>query len=85
LFLPSPDLLFGIFLGVIGHLWQQGRIVEELQHSSRAWHHSVRALALHTTRSTLVLIFIEYSAFGGLWSSIGAFCSSSYYIIGSIC
>jgi hypothetical protein len=38
LFFPSPDLLFGIFLEVIGHLWHQGRIVEELQHSSRTWH-----------------------------------------------
>ena len=30
LFLPSPNLLFGIFLEVIGHFWQKGRIVEEL-------------------------------------------------------
>jgi hypothetical protein len=47
LFLPSPDLLFGIFLEVIGHLWHQGRIVEELQLSNRAWHlPAVRGLAL---------------------------------------
>ena len=37
LFLPSPNLLFGIFLEVIGHIWHQGRIVEELQLSSRTW------------------------------------------------
>ena len=37
LFLPLPDLLFGIFTGVIGHLWQQGGIVEAIQGSSRAW------------------------------------------------
>jgi hypothetical protein len=47
LFLPSPDLLFGIFLEVIEHLWHQGRIVEELQLSNRAWHlPAVRGLAL---------------------------------------
>ena len=33
-----PDLLFGIFIGGFGHLWQQGRIVEAIQCSSRAWH-----------------------------------------------
>jgi hypothetical protein len=47
LFLPSLDLLFGIFIEVIGHLWHQGRIVEELQLSSRAWHlRAMRGLAL---------------------------------------
>jgi hypothetical protein len=27
LFLPSPDLSVGIFIRVIGHFWQQGRII----------------------------------------------------------
>jgi hypothetical protein len=52
LFLPSPDLLFGIFLEVIGHLWQQGRIVEELQHSSRMWHLPVGVWHFIRPRST---------------------------------
>jgi hypothetical protein len=73
LFLPSPDLLFGIFLGVIGHIWQQDRIVEELQNYSRTWHHTVRVSTLHTARSTLVLVFIFYSAFGGLFCIVGSF------------
>jgi hypothetical protein len=28
LFLPSPDLSVGIFIRVIGHFWQQGRVIE---------------------------------------------------------
>jgi hypothetical protein len=28
LFLPSPNLSIGIFLRVIGHFWQQGRVIE---------------------------------------------------------
>jgi hypothetical protein len=39
LFLPSPNLICGIFIEVIGHLWYQGRILE-LQLSSRTWHWS---------------------------------------------
>jgi hypothetical protein len=61
LFLPSPDLLFGIFLEVIGHLWHQGRIVEELQLSSRTWHWS----------SSLIQPLEAYFVLSG------AFCSSS--------
>jgi hypothetical protein len=28
LFLPSPDLSVGIFIRVIGHFWQQSRVIE---------------------------------------------------------
>ena len=71
--LQLPDLSIGIFLGVIGHFRQQGRIVEELQHSSRTWHHPVRVFALHMARSTLVLVFISYPAFGGLFCIVVRF------------
>jgi hypothetical protein len=66
LFLPSPDLLFGIFLEVIGHFWQQGRIVEELQLSSRAWHFPAWGFSIRTTQIYLYSVFIVYPAFGGL-------------------
>jgi hypothetical protein len=69
LFLPSPDLLFGIFLEVIGHLWHQGRIVEELQLSSRTWHWS----------SSLIQPLEAYFVLSG------AFCSSSIvYLLGHL-
>jgi hypothetical protein len=68
LFLPSPYLLFGIFLKVIGHLWHQGRIVAELQLSSSegfgTWHWS----------SSLIQALEAYFVLSG------AFCSNSYLL-----
>jgi hypothetical protein len=71
LFLPSPNLLFGIFLEVIGHLWHQGRIVEELQRSSRTWHLPVGVC--HLAQIYLALVFISCPAFGGLFCIVGSF------------
>jgi hypothetical protein len=64
--LAVTDLLFGIFIGAFGHLWQQGRIVEAIQCSSRAWHLPAWGLTLHTAQIFLVLVFMVYSTFGGL-------------------
>jgi hypothetical protein len=71
LFLPSVDLLFGIFLEVIGHLWHQGRIVEELHHSSRMWHLPVGVW--HMAHIYLPLVLISYPTFEGLFCIIGSF------------
>jgi hypothetical protein len=60
------DLSVGIFLGVIGHFWQQGRIVEEVQLSSRAWHLPATEFSILTAQIYLYLVFIIYPAFGGL-------------------
>jgi hypothetical protein len=64
--LTVVDLSVGIFLGVIGHFWQQGRIVEELQLSSRAWHLPTRGFSILMTQIYLYSVFIVYPAFGGL-------------------
>jgi hypothetical protein len=75
LFLPSPDLLFGIFLEVIGHLWHQGRIVEELQLSSRAWtSSSSEGFGTWHWSSSLIQPLEAYFVLSG------AFCSSSYLL-----
>ena len=64
--LQLPDLSVGIFLGVIGHIWQQGRNIEELQHCSRTWHLPTWRLSIRTAQIYLYSVFIVYPAFGGL-------------------
>jgi hypothetical protein len=75
LFLPSPDLVFGIFLEVIEHLWHRGRIDEELQLSNRVWHlPSSEGFGTWHWSSSLIQPLEAYFVLSG------AFCSSSYLL-----
>jgi hypothetical protein len=60
--LQLSDLSIGIFIRVIGHFWQQGRVIEGFNLplerdilQLESWHSDL-----------LVLIFISYLAFGGI-------------------
>ena len=81
LFLHLPDLRFGIFTRGFGHLWQEGRIVEAIQCSSRAWH--LPAWGFGTSYGSD--LFLHWSSLSiqpleACRSSIGTFCSSFYYV-----
>jgi hypothetical protein len=63
---------------VIGHFWQQGRIVEGLQLSSRAWHLPTWGFSILIAQIYCIQSSLYIQTFGGmLESSIGAFCSIS--------
>jgi hypothetical protein len=70
---------------VIGHLWQQGRIIEGFSILAERGTFQLGGLASLRPRS-IVFIFIVYLAFGGMLEfPIGAFCSSSIvYLLGHL-
>jgi hypothetical protein len=58
----------GIFLGVIGHFWQQGRIVEGLQLSSGAWHLPAWGFSILTTQIYCIQSSLYIQPLEACWS-----------------
>jgi hypothetical protein len=79
------DISVGIFLGVIGHFWHQGQIIEDFNILAERGTFQLGGLAF-LQPDLLYSVFIVYPAFGGmLESSIGEFCSSSIvYLLGHL-
>jgi hypothetical protein len=84
LFFHLPDLLFGIFIGVIGHLWQQCQIVEAIQCSNRVWH--LPSWGFGTSYGSDLFLHWSLLSIQPLEACsllFGAFCSNSYHVYGS--
>jgi hypothetical protein len=83
--LQLPDLSVGIFLGVIGHFWQQGRIIEGFSILAERGTFQLGGLAFLRPRSIVFSLHCISSLWRLLESSIGAFCSSSIvYLLGHL-
>jgi hypothetical protein len=78
LFLPSPDLSIGIFLRVIGHLWQQGRVIEGF---SLLFKRGILQLESLAFRSACIDLHFLFSLWRHYFVLAGAFCSSSYLLL----
>ena len=57
LFLPSPDLSVGIFIRVIGHFWQQGRVIEGFNLLLERGILQLESLAFRSVRIDLHFLF----------------------------
>jgi hypothetical protein len=74
LFLPSPDLSIGIFLRVIGHFWQQVRVIEGF---SLLLEHGILQLESLAFRSTCIDLHFLFRLWRHYFVLAGAFCSSN--------
>jgi hypothetical protein len=78
LFLPSPDLSIGIFLRVIGHFWQQGRVIEGF---SLLLERGILQLESLAFRSTCIDLHFLFSLWRHYFVLAGGFCSNSYLFL----
>jgi hypothetical protein len=78
LFLPSPDLSIGIFLRVIGHFWQQGRVIEGF---SLLLERGILQLESLAFRSVCIDLHFLFSLWRHYFVLVGAFCGSSYLFL----
>ena len=78
LFLPSPDLSIGIFLRVIGHFWQQGRVIDGF---SLLLERGILQLESLAFRSACIDLHFLFSLWRHYFVLAGAFCSSSYLLL----
>jgi hypothetical protein len=78
LFLPSPDLSIGIFLRVIGHIWQQGQVIEGFSLLLECGILQLESLAF---RSACIDLHFLFSLWRHYFVLAGAFCSSSYLLL----
>jgi hypothetical protein len=77
LFLPSPDLSVGIFIRVIGHFWQQGRVIEGF---SLLLEHGILQLESLVLRSACIDLHFLFILWRHYFVLAGAFCSISYLL-----
>jgi hypothetical protein len=77
LFLPSPDLSVGIFIRVIGHFWQQGRVIEGF---SLLLEHGILQLESLAFRYACIDLHFLFILWRHYFVLMGAFCSSSYLL-----
>jgi len=74
------------FTGGFGHLWQQGRIVEAIQCSNRAWHLPSWGFGTsYGPNLILVLIFIVIQPMEAYIVLSEHFVAALIMLIGSIC
>jgi hypothetical protein len=78
LFLPSPDLSIGIFLRVIGHFWQQGRVIQGF---SLLLERGILQLESLAFKSACIDLHFLFSLWSHYFVLAGAFCSSSYLLL----
>jgi hypothetical protein len=78
LFLPSPDLSIGIFLRVIGHFWQQGRVIEGF---SLLLERGILQLESLAFRYTCIDLHFLFSFWRHYFVLVGEFCSISYLFL----
>jgi hypothetical protein len=77
LFLPSLNLSVGIFIRVIGHFWQQGRVIEGFILLLERGILQLESLAF---RSACIDLHFLFSLWRHYFVLAGAFCSSSYLL-----
>jgi hypothetical protein len=78
LFLPSPNLSIGTFLRVIGHFWQQGRVIEGFNLLLERGILQLESLAF---RSICIDLHFLFSLWRLYFVLVGAFCSISYLFL----
>jgi hypothetical protein len=76
--LQLPDLSIGIFLRVVGHFWQQGRVIEGFNLLLERDSLQLESLAF---RSACIDIHFLLSLWRHYFVLAGAFCSSSYLLL----
>jgi hypothetical protein len=57
--LQLPELLVGIFLGVIGHFWQQGQIIEGFSILAEHGTFQREGFGIHKDQIYFALVFID--------------------------
>jgi hypothetical protein len=76
--LQLPDLSIGIFIRVIGHFWQQGRVIEGFSFPLERDILQLESLAF---RSACIDLHFLFSLWRHYFVLAGAFCSSSYLLL----
>jgi hypothetical protein len=72
------DLSIGIFIRVIGHFWQQGRVIEGF---SLPLERDILQLESLAFRSACIDLHFLFSLWRHYFVLAGAFCSSSYLLL----